>query len=478
MAIKDFTDAIASRAYRNWFQALKPNIIKEGSSALREQYEKDPTKNNFLLTDEKIKDMAAYVTDGREISDEEIKQIKDRMFQSLKNAKNQGVAYKIVDYGIRDPKQGQEIVIENVNFQTIETILESGFGKQLEGWKKKVGSGFHRGHVYGLPTVLLSETISKLEMLDIPDDEVGNIKGRGQALKSNLINILREYQAELRRQDQESSNMGTAAVNYDVYANYSKDPNAFLIEMQVRRTNVASGQQAGKTLAELKQFLNYEKMNAGVLGKVLKDITQPSVILNFLTSPGSPPWIQLVGNKIANAIDPKVKTRDDKKYKTPKVKTAETSIKLKRSAADKARAKKEIEKVGKAIQQLQASSARERTIRKPVASSATNLTNLLAYLNQNIASRVKQNMGTGGRHDVLNLRTGRFAESVKVERLSESRQGMITAFYNYMKNPYATFSQGGRQEFPKTRDPKLLIARSIREIAQQQVSNRLRAVVV
>jgi hypothetical protein len=85
-------------------------------------------------------------------------------------------------------------------------------------------------------------------------------------------------------------------------------------------------------------------------------------------------------------------------------------------------------------------------------------------------------MGTGNRRDVLNYQTGRFANSVKVERLSESREGMITAFYSYMKNPYATFSKGGRQERPLTRDPKLLIAKSIREIAQTAVANRMRAV--
>jgi hypothetical protein len=87
-------------------------------------------------------------------------------------------------------------------------------------------------------------------------------------------------------------------------------------------------------------------------------------------------------------------------------------------------------------------------------------------------------MGTGNRRDVLNLRSGRFAESAKVERMTESREGMITAFYSYMKNPYATFSQGGRQDTPKSRDPKLLIARSIREIATAQVANRLRSVSV
>jgi hypothetical protein len=111
-----------------------------------------------------------------------------------------------------------------------------------------------------------------------------------------------------------------------------------------------------------------------------------------------------------------------------------------------------------------------------VKKSVSNLTSLQRLLDAQLVQQVKQNMGTGNRRDILNLRTGRFAESVKVERLSESREGMITAFYSYMRNPYATFSAGGRQESPKTRDPKLLISKSIREVAAQLVTNRLRSV--
>lgn len=106
------------------------------------------------------------------------------------------------------------------------------------------------------------------------------------------------------------------------------------------------------------------------------------------------------------------------------------------------------------------------------------LVSLQNLINASLVERIKQNMGTGNRRDVLNLRTGRFAESAKVERMSQSRQGMITAFYTYMKNPYATFSAGGRQEYPTSRDPKTLIAKSIREIAAEQISNRLRSVLV
>jgi len=111
--------------------------------------------------------------------------------------------------------------------------------------------------------------------------------------------------------------------------------------------------------------------------------------------------------------------------------------------------------------------------------SQVNLPQLLVLINSQLEWQIRDNMGDGDREDVLNYRTGRFAGSAKVSRLSESRQGMITAFYSYMKYPYATFSSGpppGIQRFPKTREPKLLISTSIRQIAQQTVGNRLRAV--
>ena len=103
---------------------------------------------------------------------------------------------------------------------------------------------------------------------------------------------------------------------------------------------------------------------------------------------------------------------------------------------------------------------------------------LLVILKSQIEEQVRANMGKGNSKNILNYRTGRFASSVAIERVSESRAGLISVFYNYQKNPYATFSEGGRQQYPKSRDPKLLISKSIREIASSVVSNRLRAVLV
>lgn len=108
----------------------------------------------------------------------------------------------------------------------------------------------------------------------------------------------------------------------------------------------------------------------------------------------------------------------------------------------------------------------------------SNIIDLQNLLNAKLVQTIKENMGLGNRRDILNLRSGRFAESVSVERLSESRQGAISVFYTYMRNPYATFSEGGRQQNPRSRDPKLLISKSIRQLAQQITQQRLRAVLV
>jgi hypothetical protein len=115
---------------------------------------------------------------------------------------------------------------------------------------------------------------------------------------------------------------------------------------------------------------------------------------------------------------------------------------------------------------------------KTVKGTKYSLTSLKNLINSQLQDVVSANMGDGSRKDILNYRTGRFAASVKVEDLSVSREGMITAFYNYMRNPYATFSSGGKQQLPRSRDPKLLIAKSIREIAAQKVGNRMRAVLI
>jgi hypothetical protein len=170
------------------------------------------------------------------------------------------------------------------------------------------------------------------------------------------------------------------------------------------------------------------------------------------------------GKKIKNEITKSIVNKNSNINLAP-------SIKIGKAIKSKQKNLKATTKVNVVTKKLQKKQA-------GVSQQPAPLLALQNLLNASLVQRVKQNMGTGGRRDILNLRSGRFAESVRVERLSESRNGAITAFYDYMRYPYATFSRGGDQERPFTRDPKLLIAGSIRQIAEQVTTQRLRAVLV
>ena len=95
--------------------------------------------------------------------------------------------------------------------------------------------------------------------------------------------------------------------------------------------------------------------------------------------------------------------------------------------------------------------------------------NIQAILDARIKETVADNMGKGG---ALVYRTGRFASSVGVEKVMQSRQGTLTAYYTYMKAPYQTFERGFKQGSFR-RDPRKLISHSIREIAMETLNHKL-----
>lgn len=214
---------------------------------------------------------------------------------------------------------------------------------------------------------------------------------------------------------------------------------------------------------QLKALENTQDLDPALEKKLLKILENQKTFDTLITTEGSPSILQHISNIVTATLNNKAEKPSRSVLKL------KDNIKLgKLTKSTKPTTKPRRQKVN----------LKTKSPTIPVVPSTYSLTSLESLLNANLVEQVKQNMGSGNRRDVLNLRSGRFAESVKVERLSESRQGMITVFYSYMKNPYATFSQGGRQSSPSSRDPKLLIARSIREIAQTQVANRLRSVSV
>lgn len=99
-----------------------------------------------------------------------------------------------------------------------------------------------------------------------------------------------------------------------------------------------------------------------------------------------------------------------------------------------------------------------------IASSNTipKLPELLNALNKNINATVAKNMGS----PALNYQTGRFAASVSIEDVYPADSSSAGVVYTYMKYPYQTFEPGYLQG-SRDRDPRVLIDKSIREIAAE-----------
>lgn len=341
-------------------------------------------------------------------------------------------------------------------------------------------------HLTGVP---ISKSVS-VSIIHTPEFKVGNVVAAGHAaVKSSnkgIIGIntpaLQIALAILQANNKQVPGIAQAFVNEVGHAPYAIEINTNyedftkdLFSLQVsflrsQRTKINSGKLSANEVSFFdnifKEALNksYKEILNDFRSKIKTGSVGTFIIEKFARSPT---LLQSLSNKLVSALigdnykGPKSSLKDINKALKPPIKKTSAS---KKGSSVKPKAKA-LRITNTTVPEL------SRTRLQQV-----NLVNLQALLDATLAQRVKQNMGSGNSRAVLNYRTGRLAESVKVERLSESRAGLITAFYSYMKNPYATFSEGGRQSSPRSRDPKLLIAKSIREIAQQQVANQLRAV--
>ncbi len=236
----------------------------------------------------------------------------------------------------------------------------------------------------------------------------------------------------------------------------------------------AIGEQTKKLFAKLKPVRDYVVGRAQTLKKnpkisdSLKNEIQKALATSanydvLISTSGSDPATQHIANLIADAID--------SKKRRAKASNSSASVNKKLKPA----------KQGKPVNNVNLASkkvvAKFKAVQKASA-QPDSLVSLYLLLTQLINKRVAENMGSGASRNVLNYRTGRLADSVKIENLTQSRAGMLSVFYSYMKNPYATFSSGGKQQFPRSRDPKLLISKSIREILHEQAVTNLRSVLV
>ena len=487
MSIEAFSSAVKSQIYKDWLKKLDKNIVTSTVDALRSS-QQVASKTSFYISKKTVKEMYKTVT-GINMEDYEAELFLKELAKP--GGGSSGIAGTFVNIA-----GSTAVKFESIGFDTISSKLVALFDsyqdvqdayhraeddyvrlqKQaldadptLRGREKQkliddiekegkrqgsFGYYFNKGHVISLATNLAKQFRDELDKADAIADKQRNL----------LIGVLDSYIQKLQADDLASANLPDA-INQEIYASYIKSSDKYLVEIQFSTTNIESGRQSIAAVTELRKLFRLTDKDAT---DILKS---PSGILEkLIATPGSPSYVDLIAQDLVNILEGKPKS--NKVYAVNQALIVQKTTKIQKPKSNA----EEIAKLKAAKEKLKAVKKDLGKIVVDQPAVTYSLANLLDLLNINLQHVISANMGDGSRKDILNYRTGRFAASVKVDRLSQSREGMITAFYSYMKNPYQTFEPGYKQGAPKTRDPKLLIARSIREIAQTQVANRMRAV--
>lgn len=449
MSVEDFKNTIKSQAYRTWFSRIEDSILKQSAGDLRSSQEV-AGKTSFYITEKTIRDIAEKLSQGS-VSDQQVQQIKGKIKDYFNGKRVKEISEPYID--------GKGLYFPRVSFDTIGRILETGFADVSNPQNKRVSDFFQRGHVYGIATKTLEQSIEKLTTNKTIEPKA----------KQLLLGVLNDMLARLEKEDLATSNLGETTAS--LYAKYKKRKYSYLVEMQLKVDNQKAGREAAPLINAIRRYFDPDKIPASEKSGI-KFREQDKFFKALIESRGSPSLLDMIQASIVMAFEGKPQ-KTNESYSTNMVLANQKAIKVNnKQVSDKI--KKDKQALNKLRKEIEAIPTRQ----PQQLEESFNLTSLQNLLNAQLVERVKENMGTGDRKDILNLRSGRFAESAKVERLTESRTGMITAFYTYMRNPYGTFSEGGQQQSPRSRDPKLLISKSIREIAQTQMQNRLRAVLV
>lgn len=478
MSISDFSEAMRNRAINSWFSEEKsngidikrPSVLAYGTDPYRAS-EGISQKNSFLITKDTIRGMLTSL--GR--NTRETNKIFARFLEV-----SDGAGSKINKEVINIPTKaanGRIVNVEAIHFPRISfDAITSVVNNVLEAAPGSLSKDFEKGHVTGLVTNLLDYSRHSI------DKEIREDTGDGLA-KSQILAQLDNVIAYYRKLDFDSANLQPAST-LEVYARSDKvmkstGHTVYTVEFQPKAINQRSGQEVKRTFSDIRELFDPKARTdaeyRALVTKIRNNVKDPEFRKQLLTLRSSPNLLEMINKQIRDTLLGRAANQE---YHIPLLKVASSKGTRLDTKQVSTAAKQKIAQLQKLKQKV--TSAKYQPL-NAIKGSYT-LVGLQMLLDRNLQNVVSANMGDegypGGQRQILNYRTGRFAESVKVERLALSREGMITAFYTYMKNPYQTFEPGNIQGSPKSRSPRLLISKSIAEIAALKVANRMRAVLV
>jgi hypothetical protein len=505
MSVAHFSEVLKSKVYKQFLETIGRNIIQQSTNVFRAS-EQVASKTSFYLDSQTLQNMYKTIV-GKDLSTRETNKILNALLEPSKKGPNaaeikvegrRAIFFQNIGFGTISDKI-KAVMFDKDKVNEFEAALSLAEENYLEAEKARIkqkydliekrgtlpqaeiyklrkeefdkaekqakiegglGYYFNKGHVISIATNLTKKF----------RNEVAKAQGLAEAQQKRMLDVLDAYIARLQADDLASANLPNA-IDQELYASYLQNPDSYLVEFQLRSTNLESGDVSKEVIAELRDLLGPDSTEKALLSVIEKN---PNLATILLDTEGSGKPIDKI---IDNILSPFPGRKKPSSKASPKVLIGKKKYPIiKKNNKESIRVLKEERNKLARVKRL--SEDKLFTVRDSGEEETSVVPNLQLLLDAKLVQTVKQNMGDGGSRNVLNLRSGRFAESVKVESISQSRQGMITAFYTYMRNPYATFSAGGRQQFPRSRDPKLLISKSIRQLATELTITRLRAQLV
>jgi len=203
--------------------------------------------------------------------------------------------------------------------------------------------------------------------------------------------------------------------------------------------NAADKDASKARIAKLRQALE----------EALQELSDNGILADL---PGSDSFKKIKEKEVINDIlDPFRRIKNVTVSKKNKIKHSKTNTSQKVTGSPK-------------VAVVKAKARRAKARRKQKAGAASRPLELLGVFNQRLPETVRRNM----QEPALVNRTGTFASSVKVTEIQKTPKGFPSIGYTYKRDPYEVFEVGsGNTRATPERDPRILIDKSIREIAAQ-----------
>lgn len=269
-------------------------------------------------------------------------------------------------------------------------------------------------------------------------------------------------------------------INLAEEVNKISNKQEFITSTKQKYFDVLNGISNIKLKVETKNDNSFKAFYEGAFGTALSNVLDPKITksgaptaLNanfkkeFLDKidvtgiVGSPSLQEGITKGLVDiALGKKSQRKKFKATKTTKVKPATYKMPVMTSGKNLLNLEKKAKSASKFIvgTKLKAPVTRE----KGGGSTQRELNKLMTQINRRLPAEVRRNMG---RPALIN-RTGTFSNSVELTGIRQGPKTLIGT-YTYQANPYRTFENEGVRQWPNGYNPKPLIAKSIRNLAEQ-----------